>query len=408
METFCGIDWADDHHDVALIDRNGQLLGYCRIGDDHAGWQELLHLLAEHGDTAEQPIPVAIETSHGLLVAALRLTRPVYAINPLAASRYRTRTALSGKKSDRADAVMLANILRTDQHVHRPLPDDTENVQALAVLARAQQDAVWERTDVHNKLRALLKEFYPAMLLVVAGQRGGLLRPEVRTLLLAAPTPCDAARLTQRSITLALRRSGRERHLEQHATRIRAVLRAPALRQPPAVEAAMGHQLLALLRRFTLACLNADQLADAVSTALAAHPAADILRSFPGLGDLTAARLLAEVGDDRTRFRDARALKAYAGASPVTRASGRSHTVLARRVKNQRLAATGHHWAFSALTSSPGARRHYDRRRAAGDQHAAAQRHLFNRLLGCLHHCLTTGTPYNETLAFPGPQPQAA
>ncbi len=122
METFCGIDWADDHHDVALIDRNGQLLGYCRIGDDHAGWQELLQLLAEHGDTAEQPIPVAIETSHGLLVAALRLTRPVYAINPLAASRYRTRTALSGKKSDRADAVMLANILRTDQHVHRPLP----------------------------------------------------------------------------------------------------------------------------------------------------------------------------------------------------------------------------------------------------------------------------------------------
>ncbi len=236
------------------------------------------------------------------MVAALRLTRPVYAINPLAASRYRTRTALSGKKSDRADAVMLANILRTDQHVHRPLPDDTANVQALAVLARAQQDAVWERTDVHNKLRALLKEFYPAMLLVVAGQRGGLLRPEVRTLL-AAPTPCDAARLTQRSITLALRRSGRERHLEQHATRIRAVLRAPALRQPPAVEAAIGHHLLALLRRFTLACLNADQLADAVSTALAAHPAADILRSFPGLGDLTAARLLAEVGDDRTRFR---------------------------------------------------------------------------------------------------------
>ena len=223
----------------------------------------------------------------------------------------------------------------------------------MAVLARAQQDAVWERTDVHNKLRALLTEFYPAMLNVVAGKRGGPLRPEVRTLLLAASTPTGAARLTTRSIAVCLRRAGRERQIEQEATRIRAVLRALALRQPPAVEAVMGQQLLALLRRFTLACHDAEHLADALTAAFQNHPAAEILRSFPGLGDLTAARLLAEVGDDRTRFRDARALKAYAGASPITRVSGRSHTVLARRVKNQRLAATGHHWSSPHSPARP-------------------------------------------------------
>lgn len=408
METFCGIDWSDDHHDVAVIDRDGQVLAHRQIGDDHAGLQALLELLSEHGDRPDRPVPVAIETSHGLLVAALRATRPVHPINPLAAAHYRTRTALSGRKSDRADAVMLANILRTDRHEHRPLPADSEQVQALAVLARAQQEAVWDRTDVHNKLRALLKEFYPAMLQVVAGQRGGLLRPEVRTLLLAASTPSAGARITIRSITAALRRAGRERHLEQNAARIQAVLRAPALRQLPAVEAAMGQQLLGLLRRLALACHTAEHLADALAAAFTAHPAAEILRSFPGLGEVTAARVLAEVGDDPTRFRDARALKAYAGASPITRASGRSRTVLARRVKNQRLAATGYHWAFSTLTKSPGARQHYDRRRAAGDRHAAAQRNLFNRLLSCLHHCLTTGTRYDEALAFPAPQPAAA
>ncbi len=214
METFCGIDWADDHHDVAVIDRDGQVLAHRQIRDDHAGLQELLELLSEHGDRPDRPVPVAIETSRGLLVAALRATRPVHPINPLAAAHYRTRTALSGRKSDRADAVMLANILRTDRHEHRPLPVDSEQVQALSVLARAQQEAVWDRTDVHNKLRALLKEFYPAMLQVVAGQRGGLLRPEVRTLLLAASTPSAGARLTIRRITAALRRAGRERHLE--------------------------------------------------------------------------------------------------------------------------------------------------------------------------------------------------
>jgi len=117
---------------------------------------------------------------------------------------------------------------------------------------------------------------------VVAGQRGGLLRPEVRTLLLAAPTPCDAARLTQRSITLALRRSGRERHLEQHATRIRAVLRAPALRQPPAVEAAMGHQLLALLRRFTLACLTPTSSPTPSARRLQRTPPQTSCAAFPG------------------------------------------------------------------------------------------------------------------------------
>jgi transposase len=122
---------------------------------------------------------------------------------------------------------------------------------------------------------------------------------------------------------------------------------------------------------------------------------------MPGLGPLTGARLLAEIGDDRTRFTDARALKAYAGSAPVTRASGRTTTIVHRKVKNQRLAAAGYLWAFAALTASPGARAHYDRRREHGDRHTAAQRNLFNRMLGCLHHCLQTRQLYSEQTAFP-------
>ena len=121
---------------------------------------------------------------------------------------------------------------------------------------------------------------------------------------------------------------------------------------------------------------------------------------MPGLGALTGARVLAEIGDDRTRFADARGLKAYAGSAPVTRASGKTTAVMHRRVKNQRLASAGYVWAFAALTASPGARAHYDRRKTAGDRHVAAQRNLFNRLLGVLHHCLETRHTYNETIAF--------
>lgn len=140
MNLFCGIDWAEDHHDVAIIDDTGRVLARARIGDDAAGFAQLLSLLAEAGDIPENPTPVAIEIDHGLLIASLRATgRMIYPINPLSASRYRSRHQVSGAKSDAADAVLLANILRTDASAHRPLPADTELAQAVRVLARAQR-----------------------------------------------------------------------------------------------------------------------------------------------------------------------------------------------------------------------------------------------------------------------------
>ena len=181
MEVFCGIDWAEDHHDIALAGRDGQLLARRRISDDPAGLAVLLELLASHGDTADDLIPVAIETPRGLLTACLRATgRAVYPVNPMAVARYRDRHSIAGRKSDHGDAVVLANILRTDLASHRPLPADTEPAQAIAVLARAQQDAVWDRTTAHNKLRSCLREYFPGFLAAFAGTRAGLLRPEAR------------------------------------------------------------------------------------------------------------------------------------------------------------------------------------------------------------------------------------
>ncbi|MGB9137076.1 MAG: IS110 family transposase [Pseudonocardiaceae bacterium] len=402
LRVFCGIDWAEAHHDIALVDDQGTLIAKRRISDDAAGFAVLITLLADAGDSADAPIPVAIETSRGLLVACLRATgRRVYAINPMAVSRYRDRHSVSRKKSDAGDALVLANILRTDLAAHRPLPADSELAQATAVLARAQQDAIWERTCAHNKLRSLLREYYPALLAAFTTKRGGLLRPEARALLAAAPTPRAAAQLTITQLATLLRRAGRQRGIDAEASRIQAILRTEYLHQLPLVEDAFGRQALALLRALDTAYTNAEDLASATIDHFGKHPDAEIITSLPGLGSLTGARVLAEIGDDRSRFTNARALKAYAGSAPVTRASGKSLTVIHRRVKNQRLAAVGYVWAFSALTASPGARTHYDKRKATGDRHTAAQRHLFNRLLGCLHHCLQTRQHYNEHIAFP-------
>ncbi|MET9411239.1 IS110 family transposase [Streptomyces sp. NPDC002935] len=400
---YCGIDWAERTHDVALVDSTGKLLAKRHIADDAAGYQLLIDLLAEHGDTEEDPIPIAIETSRGLLVAVLRQgKRRVFAINPMAAARYRDRHSVSRKKSDPGDALVLANILRTDMHAHRPLPNDSELARAIAVLARAQQDAVWNRQQMANQLRSLLREYYPAALDAFAGWANGLCRPEARALLKLAPTPAGAARLSRTQIRAALKRAGRKRGIEIDTDRLREALRTESAHQPQLVEEALGKQMLALLLQLEAACTAADDLAEAVEEAFPQHPDADVILSFPGLGVQLGARVLAEIGDDHLRFADARGLKAYAGSSPITRASGKKSSITRRRIKNDRLNHAGYLWTFAALTGSPGAKAHYRRRREEhGDWHAAALRNLFNRMLGQLYHCLQEGELFDEHVAFP-------
>ncbi len=264
MDVYCGIDWAEDHHDIALVDRDGKPLARRRISDDAAGLATLLALLAEHGDTPGDLIPVAIETPRGLLVACLRATgRQVYPINPMSVARYRDRHTVAGRKSDQGDSLVLANVLRTDLHAHRPLPADTELAQAIAVLARAQQDAVWDRTSAHNKLRSHLREYYPGFLAAFASIRDGILRPEARAILAAAPTPAQAATLTEAQLRALLRKAGRRRGIDAEATRQPGAgaelagrdLPGPPRREPGRVpvprggEGGHGHPAPVLVRR---------------------------------------------------------------------------------------------------------------------------------------------------------------
>jgi transposase len=404
LEIFCGIDWAERQHDVAVVDQDGRLLGRRRIGDDLGGFSELTGLLVEHAGDQAAGVPVAIETDRGLLVAALRAAgHPVYAINPKAVDRYRDRHAVSRAKSDPADALVLAQLLRTDRHVHRPLPADTEQVQVVRVLARAHQDAVWARAQDANRLRSLLREFFPAALTAFPD----LTTRTALTVLAAAPTPAAAAALTRANLTALLHAAGRGTR-PREAARLTGIFAAAQLHQSPAVETAMGEAVRAIVRTLTAANESIRGLEQALAAHFEQHPDAEILDSLPGLGLVLGARVLGEYGDDPTRWPDAASRRNYAGTAPITRASGRSRTVLARHIRNKRLADACYLWAFTALTKSPGARTYYDTRRAAGDTHNAALRRLGNKLLGQLHHCLTHHQPYNEHHAWNPATPAAA
>ena len=414
MAVFCGVDWAEGHHDIAVIDGDGALIGKRRIEESLDGVAEFTAMLTAAGDSAEAPIPVAIETPRGLLVAVLRASgRPIYPINPLAVARYRERTSVSGKKSDHVDAMALANILRTDAHLHRMLPDDSPLARSISVLARAYQDGVWRRTKLVQELRARLREFFPGFLSAFAAGAGSgrglsttqLASADARAVLAIAPSPAEGVKVSKARVETALRRGGRQRRITSLAASIVAALRTPQLRQDPIVEQAMRVETLALLSVLDAVCASVDQLGGALVEAFAQHPDHKIITSFPGLADISGAIVLAEVGDDRDRFVDDRALQAFAGSAPVTRASGKSRTVSRRRTKNNRLAGIGYSWAFTAAARPSPAREHYLRRRGRGDGHPAALRHLFNRMLGQLHHCLLTGQTYEPIKAFPHAMP---
>jgi len=383
---------------VAIVDEHGKVVGRRRIDTGLPGFTELMALLAEHTEDPTS-VPVAIETDKNLIVVALQAAGfTVFAINPRAVARYRERHGQSGKKSDPGDAALLADVLRTDAHQHRPLPIISDEGRAVKALARQHQEAVWAVHQTTSRLRSVLLEFFPQALQAFPN----LKHKAALTILATASTPELGTKLTRRKVVALLQRCGR-RNDPALVEQILADLKIPALRQPAAVEAALGLTVVSLLGVIVAMHATVEQLEQALSAQFNDHPLALVLRSAPGLGPVLAARVLAEVGDDPRRFSTAAGLRAFAGTAPVTRASGRSRRVMARRVRNKRLADACHWWAFAALTKSAGARAHYDRRRAAGDHHNAALRNLANKLLGRMWWCLENNQPWDDQTAWSNP-----
>ena len=186
------------------------------------------------------------------------------------------------------------------------------------------------------------------------------------------------------------------------------MLRTEQLRAPAAVASAYAAVTTAQVG--VIAALNTQlaALQAQLEQSFEQHPDADIILSLPGLGDILGARVLGEFGDDPERFAHAKSRRNYAGTSPLTIASGKKRAVLARHARNQRLYDAIDQWAFCSLQASPGARAHYDARRALGDTHHQALRTLGNRWVGILHGCLKHHTRYDEHTAWGHRQPAAA
>jgi len=394
-----GDDWAEDHHDVEVQDETGRRLGKARLPEGVSGIAQLHGLigaLVPQGAAPDQVV-IGIETDRGPWVAALVAAGyRVFAINPLQVARYRERQTTSGAKSDAGDAHVLADMVRTDRHQLRPIAGDSSLVEAVKVVARTHQTLIWDRSRQVLRLRAALREFFPAALQAF----DDLTAADALELLAVAPEPVSAACLSTAQIIAALK-GARRHHVADKAATLQAALRGEQLAQPSVMVTAYAVTVRATVAVITTLNTQIKQLEAQVEAHFGKHPDAEVYRSQPGLGEVLAAGVLGEFGDDADRYPGVRSRKNYAGTSPITRASGKKKLVLARYARNDRLADALHQQAFCALRASAGARAYYDALRARGVGHHAALRQLANRLVGILHGCLKTHTRYDEATAWP-------
>jgi hypothetical protein len=401
---FVGVDWGEAHHDLCLLDEDGTVLTARRIPDGLTGVAELHVVVAAHAEDPGQ-VAVGIETDRGLLVGALLAAGyRVYAVNPHAVSRYRGRHGTSRAKSDRGDAKLLADLVRTTA---------TTTARSPATHQRWRRSRCWpgpirasSGRDNGTRMRS-------------AAPCGSSTRARWLRLVLSWPSPrrwpcwgwrqplSGGRQLTRAAVRRALVGAERRRNLQARVVAIHDALAAPQLAAAEPVEAAYRHVIDGLVA--LLSCLNEQvaALEEQLAAGFAAHPDAAIVRSQPGLGVVLGARVLAEFGDDPARYQTAKGRKAFAGTAPVTRSSGLRTVVVARAACNQRLADACYLWAFAALTASPGARRCYDAHRARGATHHQALRALGNRLVGILHGCLAGRVAYQEAVAWPAAETAA-
>jgi transposase len=289
VRLFAGDDWAEDHHDVEVMNEAGRVLARKRLPEGVAGMAGLHEMIGRQlGEDADEPqVAIGIETDRGPWVAALVAAGyTVFGVNPLQASRYRERHGVSGAKSDPGDAHMLADMVRTDSRQLRATAGDSAEAEGLKVLARTHKTLIWERTRQVQRLRHQLREYFPAALEAF----DDLDAPDTLELLGKAPEPARAARLTRAQVSAALKRAGR-RNITDKATAILAALRGEQLGQPPAVTAACAVTVRSLIA--VIATLNEQVkiLQGQVEADFGRHPDAEIYRSQPGIGAILGARV---------------------------------------------------------------------------------------------------------------------
>ncbi len=386
-----GIDWAKDEHALCVLEEtSGRKIFEGRFAHNEGGIQKLCRSLVEMG--VER---LAIERPEGVLVErVLDAGLTVLAIHPnqLKASRPRFRASGARSKSDSFDAFCLAELARTDHHRFRALSPDSDETEALRVLTRAREDLVATRVALANQLRAELEAFWPG---------AALLFSEIDSAISLAfleryPSPKDASRLAEKRLLgfLSNNRYCGGKSAPELLGRLRE---APKGRASEAEMEARREAVLALVGTLKALVERIKVLEERIARAVRAHPDGEIFLSLfvSPTSTLTAATLVAEIGDRRERYPTNEALAAAAGMSPVAVESGRRKVASFRRACDKRLRRALGTLAESTRHYHPWAKDIYRRARGRGCDHAHAIRILGRAWVRVIFRMWQDGLPYD-------------
>jgi transposase len=385
---YAGIDWADDHHDAIVLDDAGRQILTLRVPHTAAGLAKLSSAFEQIcGPDAKDQFACIVETNHGLLITALlEAGFPVYPVNPKTVDRRRNA---AGAKTDQIDGYLLAKLGRSELADLRRLIPDTPLIQELKTLTRDQDSLIQSQTRLVNQLTACLKTYYPIAVQLFSK----LHQPSTLAFLRAYPTLSDALAASADAIAAVLKQAGHSR-AEQTATTIWQVLQQPQLGADPITTRAKMRLMLALVAQLLPLIEQIAAYDEEIERLFLTHADSAIFASLPRAGKRLAPRLLAEVGDDRTRYTDGSGLQALAGTAPVLFQSGKYAKAHRRYACIKPLRNAMQLFAWQSTLKEAWALAYYQRKRREGKSHTVAVRALANVWLRILYAMWRDHTSY--------------
>lgn len=387
---YVGLDWADTHHDIEVLDEAGKRVGARRFAHTADGLNELKQFLLSIA-TEPEHLACIVETSHGLLISFLLSAGiPVYPVNPKTANKLRK---VAGAKTDQIDAHVLAKIGRFDLDELRRLEPDSSTVQELKTLTHDQDSLIQMQTRLVNQLTACLKDDYPAALNLF----DKLQQHSTLVFLQAYPTP-QAAQAASLEEILATLRTGKHTNPKAAAPKIFAELHRPQLVASELMVRAKSRLMLSLAKQLLGVIEDIAAYDQEIKALFLTHEDQALWSSLPRAGKRLAPRLLAEWGDDRGRYTDANSVQTLAGTAPVPYQSGNYAKAHKRFACLKPLRNVLYEFAWQSTLSEAWANDYYQRKRAEGKTHSMAVRALANVWVRIIYRMWMKKTPYQAEI----------
>jgi transposase len=397
---YAGIDWADDHHDVVVLDDSSRQIASRRVAHTAAGLAELTTTLEQIcGTTAKDQLACIVETNRGLLITALlEAGFAVYPVNPKTVDRRRNA---AGVKTDQIDAYLLAKTGRSDLADLRRLTPDSPLIQELKALTRDQDGLIQSQTRLVNQLTACLKAYYPVALTLF----GKLHQKSTLAFLRAYPTPDAARSASVDDLVQTLKAAGHTR-ARQIAPTLWHALQQPQLQADVVTTRTKTRLMLALLAQLQPVMEQIAAYDEEIERLFLMSADSALFTSLPRAGKRLAPRLLAEIGEDRTRYADAAGLQALAGTAPVLFQSGNYAKAHRRTACLKPLRNAMQHFAWQSTLQESWALTYYQRKRAEGKSHSVAVRALANSWMRIIYALWRDRTPYQVDIFTTAQQQQ--